>query len=92
MQAWISAGAVVPNTTPGGIFFARGQTGPDAMFQRVVGSTDQGSGANVGSEYQYDLNGKLRVGSNWDIGAYSVSAAPGSRWVSGAWKGAGMVR
>ena len=90
LQAWISSGSAVPGTS--GTFYQSGQTGPDAAFARLVGSQDQGVGEYLGAGYQYDLNGKLRGDTNWDIGAYSVGAAPGSRWSGARWSGAAVVR
>jgi hypothetical protein len=64
---------VVPAGYVAGSFRVCGSNGVEADFRPTVNSPVRDAGINLGSEYQYDLQGinQNLFGSGWEIGAYA---------------------
>jgi hypothetical protein len=62
----------VPSGYVAGSFYVCAGTGAEADFRPTVNSPVKDTGANLGTEYQYDLLGinQNLFGSGWEIGAY----------------------
>jgi hypothetical protein len=63
----------VPSGYVAGSFYVCAGTGAEADFRPTVNSPVKDTGANLGTEYQYDLLGinQNLFGSGWEIGAYA---------------------
>ena len=63
----------VPAGYVAGSYYVCAGTGAEADFRPTVNSPVRDMGANLGSEYQYDLLGinQNSFGSGWEIGAYA---------------------
>ena len=64
---------VVPVGYVAGSYYACAGTGAGADFRPTINSPTRDTGANLGTEYQYDLLGinQNAFGAGWEIGAYS---------------------
>jgi hypothetical protein len=63
----------VPSGYVAGSFYVCAGSGAEADFRPTVNSPVKDTGANLGTEYQYDLLGinQNLFGSGWEIGAYA---------------------
>jgi len=64
---------VVPSGYVAGSYYVCASSGTEADFRPTVNSPVKDAGANLGTEYQYDLLGinQNLYGAGWEIGAYS---------------------
>ena len=67
-----SANDVIPAGHVAGSYFVCPSSGVEADFRPTVNSPVKDAGANLGTEYQYDLLGVNQnlYGAGWEIGAY----------------------
>jgi hypothetical protein len=67
------ANDVVPAGYVAGSFYVCPSSGREADFRPTVNSPVRDAGANLGTEYQYDLMGinQNLYGAGWEIGAYA---------------------
>ena len=64
---------VVPSGYVSGSYYVCASSGTEADFRPTVNSPVKDAGANLGTEYQYDLLGinQNLYGAGWEIGAYT---------------------
>ena len=68
-----SANDVVPTGYVAGSYYACSSTGLEVDFRPTANSPVRDAGANLGTEFEYDLMGinQSLFGSGWEIGAYA---------------------